>query len=435
MHPGAPAAGGRRAPARSLSGALALAARVLARVLGGASLDAALDAEHPTPDTLRAAAQDFAYKALRRYGWLQAVLARFLTAPLPDPALRGLLYAGLAELEERPAGAHATVHQAVEAAALLGHPGARGLVNAVLRRFLRESGRLRDEIEGNDEARYRHPRWWIERLRAAYPQEWPALLAQANVRAPMTLRVNLRRTSVEASRARLARSGIGAARIAEQALRLARALPVERLPGFAEGEVSVQDAGAQLAAPLLDVRPGARVLDACAAPGGKTAHLLEIADCSVTAVDLSEARMRRVAQNLRRLGLAAELRVADAARPETFAGDAPFDRILLDAPCTASGVVRRHPDLKWLRRESDIVSLAHSQQRLLAALWRVLAPDGKLLYATCSLFPQENRLQMQGFLEAHPEARSLPIRGLPGGLRMPDADHDGFFYALLQKAR
>jgi 16S rRNA (cytosine967-C5)-methyltransferase len=270
------------------------------------------------------------------------------------------------------------------------------------------------------------------------------LLAQGNTRAPMTLRVNRRRSSVDQYRWLLREAGIEAQAAGADAIVLAKAQPARTLPGFADGLVSVQDLGAQMAAPLIDAGPGMRVLDACAAPGGKTAHMLELADCNLLALDRDARRLTNVDTNLARLGLAAATRGADAGDPAQWWDGAPFDRILLDAPCTASGVIRRHPDGKWLKRERDIASLAREQARLLDALWHVLRPGGKLLYATCSIFPEENQRQTARFLTLHPDALPLPIdlgfassdAGQPvhaGGQLLPCALHDGFFYALFAK--
>jgi 16S rRNA (cytosine967-C5)-methyltransferase len=410
-----------------------LAAGAVGAVSGGASLNAALASLPQSRPALRAAAQDHSYKALRAYGVVDVLVARLVGKPLDDAALRGLLLVSLAELLARPEAAHTVVNQAVEASASLGLSRARGLVNAVLRRYQRESAALLAELEATETGRYRHPQWWIDRLRAEYPGDWQAVLEQGNAHPPMTLRVNVRRTSVERYLSRLAEAGTGARALGGEAVLLERPMRVEALPGFAEGEVSVQDAAAQRTPRLLDVRDGMHVLDACAAPGGKAAHILELARCELVAVDASAERARRVSETLARLGLAAEVLTADSEQPETFAAGRRFDRVLLDAPCTASGVVSRHPDIKWLRRQSDIASFAATQRRLLEALWRVLEPDGKLLYVTCSVFPEENRLQVDAFLARHPDARSVPVAG--AGQILPCPASDGFYYALLEKRR
>ena len=429
----------------SLAHAFVAAAEAIGRVSGGESLNIALaDLKHrASAQTLAAAAQDLCYNTLRSYGVVDVALERLLQKPLTDFPVRGLLLTALAELAARPQSAHAVVHQAVEAAGLLGHSRAKGLVNAVMRNFQRRMPELLSEIQSTEPGRYRHPQWWIDALRLAYPREWESVLLESNRHPPMVLRVNRRRLSAKGYLEKLDRAGIPAQALGHDAVLLEKPRRVERLPGFAAGEVSVQDAGAQRAAPLLDVRDGMRVLDACAAPGGKTGHLLELAQCELLAVDADSVRARRIAENLSRLKLSAKIVVADCRKPEDFCEGRPFDRILLDAPCSASGVVRRHPDIKWLRRRTDVSEFGRTQAQLLEALWRVLAPDGKLLYATCSVFPEENGAQVDGFLLRHPEAERLPLLGLAQndaltvrpseGQILPSAHSDGFFYALLRK--
>jgi len=429
----------------SLAQAFVAAAEAIGRVSGGESLNTALaDLKHrASAQTLAAAAQDLCYNALRSYGVVDVALERLLQRPLTDSPVRGLLLTALAELAARPKSAHAVVHQAVEAAALLGYSRAKGLVNAVMRNFQRRMPELLSEIEATESGRYRHPQWWIDELRLAYPHEWESVLLESNRHPPMVLRVNRRRLSANAYLEKLDTAGIPARALGQDAVLLEKPCRVERLPGFAAGEVSVQDAGAQRAGPLLDVRDGMHVLDACAAPGGKTGHLLELAECELLAVDADSVRAQRIAENLSRLKLSAEIVVGDCREPEVFWGRRSFDRILLDAPCSGSGVVRRHPDIKWLRRKSDAPEFGRVQAELLEALWRVLAPDGKLLYATCSVFPEENGAQVDGFLLRHPEAEVLPLPGLAEddnraarpleGQILPSAHSDGFFYALLRK--
>ena len=429
----------------SLAQAFVAAAEAIGRVSGGESLNAALaDLKHrASAQTLAAAAQDLCYNALRCYGVVDVALERLLRRPLTDTPVRGLLLTALAELAARPDSAHAVVHQAVEAAVLLGYSRAKGLVNAVMRNFQRRMPELLSEIEATESGHYRHPQWWIDELRLAYPRDWESVLLESNRHPPMVLRVNRRRLSAKAYLEKLDRAGMPALALGQDAVLLEKPCRVERLPGFAAGEVSVQDAGAQRAGPLLDVRDGMRVLDACAAPGGKTGHLLELAECELLAVDADGVRAQRIAENLSRLKLSAEIVVGDCRKPEFFGGRRPFDRVLLDAPCSGSGVVRRHPDIKWLRRKSDAPEFGRVQAELLEALWRVLAPDGKLLYATCSVFPEENGAQVDGFLLRHPEAERLPLPGLAQndtltvrpseGQILPSAHSDGFFYALLRK--
>jgi 16S rRNA (cytosine967-C5)-methyltransferase len=295
-------------------------------------------------------------------------------------------------------------------------------------------------------ARWSHPQWWIDRVRADYPADWEAILAAGNERPPLALRVNARATTREAFVAACAAVPLGAVAAGEAGVIVDPPRPVTELPGYREGWFSVQDLGAQLAAPLLQAEAGMRVLDACAAPGGKTAHLLELADVEVVALDSEPARLARVRENLARLRLAsARVRVVagDAGTPAAWWDARPFDRILVDVPCTASGVVRRHPDGKWLRRPGDVASFARQQARLLDALWPCLAPGGLLLYATCSVFRAENDVQIDAFLARQAGALHEPITFPAAVVRqggqllpsLPGAAHnqDGFFYALLRK--
>jgi 16S rRNA (cytosine967-C5)-methyltransferase len=303
----------------------------------------------------------------------------------------------------------------------------------VLRNYLRDRGALDADVARIESVRHRHPQWWIDRLRRDHPTAWGAILDAGNARPPMTLRVNVRRTTVAAYAARLAAAGIGARPVATAGLLLDRPCPVSDLPGFDVGEVSVQDAAAQRAAELLDLAAGHRVLDACAAPGGKAAHILEVADVALVAVDADHARSARIGAGFMRLGLQGTILTADAADLPAWFDGRPFDRVLIDAPCSASGVVRRHPDIKWLRRDEDIAAFARQQDRLLDALWQVLAADGRMLYATCSVFREENADRIDAFLARHRDATALTV---PGGAQwLPDAAHDGFFYALFAKAR
>jgi 16S rRNA (cytosine967-C5)-methyltransferase len=425
----------------SLAEALAAAAAALGSVLSGQSLNEALaDLKIRAPQSsLVAAAQDLCYNALRGYGLVDAALERLLQKPLTDLPVRGLLLASLAELVSRPDSAHAVVHQSVEAAVLLGKARLKGMVNAVLRNFQRRMGELVLQIETTDSGRYRHPGWWIEAVRAAYPERWESTLLESNRHPPMILRVNRRRLSSESYLDKLARAGMDARALGREAVLLGKPCRVERLPGFADGDVSVQDLGAQRAAFLLDPRDGMRILDACAAPGGKTGHLLEIARVDLVAADADPARARRISENLNRLRLPARVVVADCREPESFSDGQLFDRILLDAPCSASGVVRRHPDIKWLRRRGDLTEFGRTQGQLLDALWPLLAPGGKLLYATCSIFPEENGARVREFRARQPQAEWLPLPKLPGwdddtdGQILPSPASDGFYYALLRK--
>lgn len=414
----------------NLEQALYAAGAAIAQVRAGRSLSDAL-AGLEAGSSLGAAVQDLAYGTLRNLGLLDAVLAQLLRKPV-KPALHALLLAALYQLRARPRSSHTTVDQAVRAVSRL-EPAAKGLANAVLRNYLREAEALLARCD-SDSAHYSYPQWWIDRVRAAWPQHWESVLNAGNLHPPMSLRVNRRRLTAAQYLAKLGERGLAGELIGAQAILLERPVPIEALPGFAAGEVSVQDAGAQLAAPFLDLRPGMRVLDACAAPGGKAGHILELADCALTALDSDPARVPRINDNLTRLGFSARVLCADCTSPAAWSDGALFERILLDAPCTASGVVKRHPDIKWLRRESDIAQLAATQGRMLDALWQQLAPDGKLLYATCSVFPQENAQTIASFLARNGGARRLPLAGLDAGQLLPDARQDGFFYALLEKS-
>ena len=302
-----------------------------------------------------------------------------------------------------------------------------------LRTFARQREALEQRLQADVQAHYQHPLWWIDLLRAAYPADWQTPLLQGNRPPPMCLRVNRLRSSVQDYAARLDALGFSARRLGGDGLLLREPLPVQRLPGFVEGEVSVQDAGAQRAADCLQLEDGQRVLDACAAPGGKTAHMLERARIHVTALDVDGQRAARLESNLRRLGLAARVEVADALAFAEAHADARFDRVLLDAPCSGSGVVRRHPDIKWLRRPSDVARFAARQAGLLEGLWRLLTPGGKLLYVTCSVFPQENGEVIDTFVRGHSDARPAPLADREPAQWLPSDEHDGFYYALIEK--
>ena len=405
--------------------------------MSGTSLNAALDSVWRRGRQLkpseRGAIQDICYGTLRHLGKLSAVLAQLAPKPIASPELRTLLLTALYQLEYSDAAPYAVVDSAVECAAQLGGEHVRSFANAVLRNYQRRREVLLVNATALDEGRFSYASWWIERLRRDFGPDAERILEAGNLHPPMTLRTNVRRCSVSDYLHRLQQAGLDAQRLENGALLLARPVPVDRLPGFDEGAVSVQDAGAQLAATLLDVRDGMRVLDACAAPGGKTAHILELADVDMTALDADAVRLQRVGSNLERLRLSARLRAVDAATLDAWWDGNPFERVLVDAPCSASGVVRRHPDIKWLRRPSDIAGFAAQQRRLLEALWKVVAGGGKLLYVTCSIFSEEDRETIDVFAARHPDARILG--GMPGrdGLLLPDEKHDGFYYALLQK--
>lgn len=413
-------------PLNSLAFALLNAARIDAAVFAGQSLADGLLAR--VDAAARPAVQDLVYGSLRRYGRGDFFLSRLLSKPLEADEVRALLLVAIYRLETRPEAAHTVVDQAVAAAGELAEGRFRALVNGVLRNFLRQQPALNAALAGDQLASSQHPEWWLQQLQAAYPQDWPAIVAAGNGAPPMALRVNLRRGGRDEYQVRLAAEGILALPVGEAGLMLEKPLPVERLPGFAAGLVSVQDPGAQRAAALLAPLPGSRVLDACAAPGGKTAHLLERCDLDLVALDLKPSRCRRIEENLARLGLHAGVKAADCAKLSTWWDGRPFDAVLADVPCTASGVVRRNPDTKWLRRAEDIASFAATQARILDALWSVVRPGGKLLYVTCSVFPAENGEQIGRFLERQQQAVRCHEEQL-----LPTAEHDGFFYCLLEK--
>ncbi|MGB3426236.1 MAG: 16S rRNA (cytosine(967)-C(5))-methyltransferase RsmB [Castellaniella sp.] len=430
----------------ALSDQLLAAARAIRAVLGGQSLSEALEA---TPAALRPAAQALSFHTMRRLGHARAVRERLVPRRPPERLVEALILLGLSLLEaglrqaegaEQPPGTpiyheHTLVHQLVEAAAADRRTRpAKSLINAVLRRYGRERAALCTALAARPEAVWNHPDWWIAAVREAWPDDWQTILASADQPPPMALRANVRRLGRDALQARLDAAGLGTRPVGEDGLILDTPRPVRDIPGYAEGWWSVQDPSAQQAARLLPLQDGMRVLDACAAPGGKTAHLLERHTLHLTALDSDARRLERVGDNLRRLGLESadvSLRCADAAQAADWWDGRPYDAILADVPCTASGVVRRHPDIRWLRREDDLARTAALQARIADALWPLLAPGGHLLYATCSIFPQEGETQVQVFLDRHPEAHRLPAPGhiLPGG---PD-DGDGFYYALLRK--
>ena len=417
------------------------AAAAVTKVLDGASLTGVLQEVWRTDPALskqqKGAIQDLSYGVLRFYAQLEAILGFLLKKSLRNKCLHHLLLVSLYQLQHSKTLSHTVVDQAVSASRSLVHgKGMQGLVNAVLRSFIRQRESLLKQAAEEEVGRYSYPQWWINKLRGQYPQNFQAILEAGNKRPPMTLRVNQRKISVEAYRKLLAEKAMQAELLWSGAIQLTQPVMVENLPGFSEGWVTVQDAGAQLAAPFLDVHDGMHVLDACAAPGGKSTHLLELADVSLTLLDHDSVRLAQVQQNLKRLHMTAERLVCgDASNPDEWWDGRPFDRILADVPCSASGVVCRHPDIKWLRRERDLVKFAASQQAILNALWKILGKNGKLLYVTCSVFAEENTMQIEKFLKHHPDACPLPLSGaaMIDGQLLPDTQHDGFFYTLLHK--
>lgn len=429
--------------ADSLAYSLLGAAQAVALVRNGTALPQALARVFSRTDAApqaRGAMQDIAYRTMRQWGRTQTLLS-LLTQKAPEPAvLEGLLCCALSLIcqPENDAGgapyeAFTVVNQAVTAASSdLNMAHAKGMVNAVLRRFLRERDALLEEALKQPTALWNYPAWWIDATKAAYPQDWRAILDAGNSAPPLTLRVNRRKTSIAQYLQTLAEHAIAARQIGPDAVRLDKPVPVSQIPGFSEGLVSVQDAAAQLAPALLDVQDGMRVLDACAAPGGKTGHILEGAAVELVALDNDAQRLPRIEKNLQRLQLNATLVSGDACKNDWWDGKL-FDRILADVPCTASGIVRRHPDIRWLRRKGDAAQLATLSTQILDNLWQMLKPDGKLLFVTCSVWPQESEGQAAAFA-----VRNKAIRLSAPGQLLPTAnaekDHDGLFYALFQKS-
>ena len=423
---------------------------VNAVVAQGRSLDAVLgELDEQINPADRPLLKMLCYGTLRHHFRLRADLRKLLERPLKarDSVIESLLAIGIFQLVDTRIPDHAAVSMTVEAARLLRRPKYAGLINAVLRNFLRQD--IGRQEADDDESRFNHPAWFIDALRADWPDDWQQILEANNERAPMWLRVNQNRTSTADYLDRLAQvdDGHGMLPGFNHAIRLAKPVPVAELPGFADGDVSVQDAAAQIAAPWLLMGGGSRILDACAAPGGKTGHLLELAspDSVLTAIELDRERLASIHENLERLRLDATVLAADASKPKEWWDGQPFDRILLDAPCSASGVIRRHPDIKLLRRASDIEALARLQTRLLDALWPLLAPSGRLLYVTCSVLAAENDAVVGDFLARHSDAREdrvLPnynIRDLMvdktcGVQVMPGSQGlDGFYFACLER--
>lgn len=435
----------------ALSDSMLASARCVQAVVAGQSLS---DCLAQTRGSLRPSAQAISFHTMRRLGFARAARGQLVKRAPSDSLLDALLLVSLALLEtaieasqhadrhmlrrDLPIYAvHTVVDQAVRATQGKLKPY-RGLVNGTLRNYIRQRDRLQPILARNDEAVWNYPGWWIAEIKKAYPDQWQAVLEAGNRPGPMTLRVNQRRASVARVMALFEHAGIAAVALEGDAILLPDPGPVQALPGFEEGWWSVQDLAAQRAGRLLPVTSGMRVLDACAAPGGKTAHLLERADIDMLALDSDPLRLKRVTENLERLGLngpGVRLQCADAADLSAWWDGSPFDAILADVPCTASGVVRRHPDIRWLRRKSDIRRTSEVQREIIDALWQTLRPGGHLLFVTCSIFPQEGEQQAQGFCARHVDAKRLPAPGQVLPLQLADGQDsgDGFFYALFTK--
>ena len=429
----------------------AIAARVLNQVcFQGRSLSQSLSQtlENLPDKSQNPLIQEICYGVLRDHPRLTAISEGLLKKPFKakDGDVLCLILVGLYQLITMRVPDHAAVAETVAATRDLKKTWARGLANAVLRNFLREKEQRIKQAEQSEEARWAHPQWLVDEIRAAWPDQWGEILTANNQRPPMTLRVNHSRSTTEEILAEFAAADISAqaSAIVTSAVQLTQPMDVADLPGFNEGRISVQDMAAQLAAKLLQLESGQRVLDVCAAPGGKTGHILETANVDLVAVDIEAGRLEKVQQNLQRLGRTAQLIAGDATEPETWWDGKTFDRILLDAPCSATGVIRRHPDIKVLRRATDITALVELQAQILDAVWLLLKPGGMLLYATCSVLPRENNEQIDAFIGRCPDAASasIPIsidadwghasgagrQILPGENGM-----DGFYYACLKK--
>jgi 16S rRNA (cytosine967-C5)-methyltransferase len=423
-------------------------AQVALAVHGGRSMTAAIEA---VPKDIRPGVQALSFQTMRWWGRAVA-LRKALARKAPPAQADALLCTALAlswNEDIAPYPVHTLVNQAVEAARR--HKDMRAqapFVNACLRRFLRERESLLAMTASDLTAQWNHPVWWLQRLKTDHPQDWQAIAQAAQAAAPMSLRVNLQHQTVQNYLNALEGQGIQAKAVGQMGVQLAKAVPVHQLPGFAEGHVSVQDAAAQLAAPLLlsglqSETQTLKLLDACAAPGGKTGHLLEYAPhAKVLALDVDPQRCQRIQENLDRLKVQAQVLAADAGKPEAWWDGQAFDGILLDAPCTASGIGRRHPDVRWLRRESDVAQLAAIQAKLLTALWPLVKSGGRLLYCTCSIFKAEGESQIQTFLQHNTDALILPSPGhlTPSNVISDPSlrdnhmgEHDGFYYALLEK--
>ncbi|MCG7532952.1 16S rRNA (cytosine(967)-C(5))-methyltransferase RsmB [Psychrobium sp. MM17-31] len=425
----------------------ALAAQTVAAVLErGESLATALPAAQSQIDNPKnkALLQELCYGVMRELTQLEYFVNTLMDKPLKGKQriVHHLLIVGAYQLLHTRIPAHAALGETVAAVDDIQRPKFKSLVNGVLRNLQRQSEELRENMPTKGPITFNHPKWLIKRATAAYPKQWQQILKANNERSPMWLRNNSAMQSRDQYLAQLAELEIEATAgaIGDNSILLANPVPVTALPDFDKGASSVQDIAAQQAAELLDAQAGERILDACAAPGGKTCHILELAkDIEVTALDCDQKRLDRVAQNLERIGLEATLICGDGTAPETWWDGKEFDRILLDAPCSATGVIRRNPDIKWLRRDSDIEQLVELQQQIFDASWKLLKSGGTLVYATCSILPNENSQQVARFLERHQDAKLIPLHQgdtpqTPGWQLLPgDNNSDGFYYAKLQK--
>ena len=379
-----------------------------------------------------------AYGAIRFLGENQFFIQQLIDKKITNKKIEALLCVALFQLNHDQSTDFTVVNEAVEAAKLINKSWAGSFVNGVLRNFIRQKENLQTELKNNEEAFYSYPVWWINLIKQNYPKDWESILLNGNKHPPLTLRINERKTNLKQYEEKLKSEEISYRVLGNATLELAQPTPVEKIPGFMDGEVSIQDFGAQLAAKLLDLQDGQICLDACSAPGGKTGHMLEIADIELVSIDQQKDRLYKVKENLERLHLHAYLKCADLTAVNTWWNEKLFDRILLDAPCSASGVVRRHVDIKWLRRPRDIEKFAKQQEAMIEAMWQLLKKGGKLLYATCSIFHDENQKVINRFIKEHTDAKEVKWSvdseySKYENQLIPSENHDGFFYALLEK--
>ncbi len=379
-----------------------------------------------------------AYGAIRFLGENQFFIRKLINKKITNKKIEALLCVALFQLNHDQSNDFTIVNEAVEAAKFINKSWAGSFVNGVLRNFIRQKDNLKSELKNDEEAFYSYPLWWIRLVKEAYNKDWESILLNGNKHPPLTLRINVRKINLKQYEEKLKSESIKYRVLGDIALELTQPIPVEKIPGFIEGEVSVQDFGAQLAAKLLDLKDGQVCLDACSAPGGKTGHMLEIADIELVSIDQQKERLYKVKENLERLQLHAHLKCADLLAIKSWWNDKLFDRILLDTPCSASGVVRRHVDIKWLRRPRDIEMFAKQQKIMLQAMWQLLKKGGKLLYATCSIFPDENQRVIDDFIKEHSDAKEVKWSvdskySKYENQLIPSENHDGFFYALFEK--
>ena len=392
---------------------------------------------HITPQQ-KSIAIFLAYGAIRFLGENQFFIRKLINKKITNKKIEALLCVALFQLNHDQSNDFTIVNEAVEAAKFINKSWAGSFVNGVLRNFIRQKDNLKSELKNDEEAFYSYPLWWIRLIKEAYNKDWESILLNGNKHPPLTLRINVRKINLKQYEEKLKSESIEYRVLGDIALELTQPIPVEKIPGFIEGEVSVQDFGAQLAAKLLDLKDGQVCLDACSAPGGKTGHMLEIADIELVSIDQQKERLYKVKENLERLQLHAHLKCADLLAIKSWWNDKLFDRILLDTPCSASGVVRRHVDIKWLRRPRDIEMFAKQQKIMLQAMWQLLKKGGKLLYATCSIFPDENQRVIDDFIKEHSDAKEVKWSvdskySKYENQLIPSENHDGFFYALFEK--